>query len=1063
MKKLSALGIAVVLFSVSVNAAPISGTVPESGNDAEFYTPGIINPEQGTIEATALPTRPGSEFQNETYAVFAITPGQPIKGNNLMALYTPAGSDGITGFTALVRIGGKTYYANGKNQDFIKTGIPVNVALSWGNAGLLIYLNGKIFAKGNYPKNDMLSPIPALFRLGIDSPFNIQAAKISTVQLPAEKLNADPEKPFVPDTDTSFLLQKGKIGKYFSSNYTGKDFSALMPVWRLESAMSPAGKNGEITLVGLNLSPSPVTYKVKVETVNSDGGDPRSISTDKTLSLSHAFAEQTLQLPVLDTGFYNLNISITDPKGQTAVWKSTYMIYPANEENIKDGKFAGYMGHHLLEKPEALQKIGILWSRAWEGARYFLWYNIEPQKGVFDYTKADNAVENATRHGVNILGLLGNPPLWAAENPQYKNNPHPLSHMCGRWKPRNVEEWGNYVYNVVSRYKGKVKYWEIYNEVDFHPPASTGSFSGTTQDYFELLKAAWNAAKKADPDCKILISGFSTVGSSDVNMPYDLIKMGATKYVDIFSLHSYQALVGVDKLRKACSAVAPDMPFWQTEQGWFMISDMKKRCDMTAAIQFWFIEKQYEKYFNFGSDFANRYTCSPEMVLLTLATVQNNLRKCESFTGTLPDAKIRDFDVKHSFRRTDGNYFTAIGKTDTQTELHLSGDIIRAEDILGRNIPLVRSGEKTILPKGNIVFIVSKTPLKIVDVKMTVATIVSNPGFENVSGDSMGGIKGLIICDWQINKKDGGEILPDNDAHSGKYAVKLSSSAGKRVSISLEARALVPGKYIFSAWLKSAGDKASTATFSMSDLIAKIYVSKKFAAVSAGKYTKYTAEFELKNRPEGVVKFYIGVTDGSILCDDVELFKAPPLNNDVTENIKIENVSRQLNFKADKKEIDLQNMISRIGGKQTIAGATVNVSQLPIVLSGNNGWNGITGKNINLPISGYYSKIAFLVGAMHIQKNGTPVLGTINITFKDGSGAVINLENNKNIRDWYMPAVPGGIAPDITFSDDALKEYGLFLCVWNNPAAQKEIASVNMTAETTGLLCLAAVIVEKNI
>jgi hypothetical protein len=62
-----------------------------------------------------------------------------------------------------------------------------------------------------------------------------------------------------------------------------------------------------------------------------------------------------------------------------------------------------------------------------------------------------------------------------------------------------------------------------------------------------------------------------------------------------------------------------------------------------------------------------------------------------------------------------------------------------------------------------------------------------------------------------------------------------------------------------------------------------------------------------------------------------------------------------------------------------------------------------------------------------------------------------------------MPAVPGGIAPDITFSDDALKEYGLFLCVWNNPAAQKEIASVNMTAETTGLLCLAAVIVEKNI
>lgn len=399
-----------------------------------------------------------------------------------------------------------------------------------------------------------------------------------------------------------------------------------------------------------------------------------------------------------------------------------------------------------------------------------------------------------------------------------------------------------------------------------------------------------------------------------------------------------------------------------------MISDMKKRCDLTAAIQFWFIEKQYEKYFNFGSDFANRYTCSTEMVLLTLATVQNNLRKCESFIGTMLDAKTGDFDVKHRFKRTAGNYFTAIGKTETQTELHLSGDIIQARDILGRNLPLVRNGETTILPNASIVFIVSKTPLKIVDVKMTTRKIVGNPGFENVSGDLMGGLKGLIVCDWQINNKDGGEILLDNDAYSGKYAIKLSSAAGKRVSISLEARALVPGKYNFSAWLKSTGEKPSTATFSMSDYIAKMYVSKKFTDVSAGKYTKYTAEFELKKCPEGAVKFYIGVTEGSILCDDVEIFKAPALNNDTTKNIKIENVNRQLNFNAGKKEIDLQNMISRIGGSQTIAGVTVNVSQYPVVLSGDNGWRGIAGKDISIPIPGYYSKIAFLVGAMHIPK-----------------------------------------------------------------------------------------------
>ena len=878
MKKTYGLLFVTLLLAMPVHAVSITGNTPAAGSEAEYYTPGIINPAEGTVELAALPTRPGSEFQNEWYFAFGLTPGQPIRGNNLLALYTPSGESGFTGISALARIGDKTYAAANKNQDFLKPGVPVNIALSWGKAGVMIYVDGKLYAKGPFPKDGALKPMSALFRIGIDSPFNVQAAKISTRQLPPDKLEADPAKSFARTSDTSFLLHKDKPAEYFSTDYAGKNFSALMPLWRLSGAMSPADEKSEITLIGLNLSPGPATYKIKIDAKNFEDADAGSISIDIVLSPAPKFTEQKLQLPVKDPGFYKLNIAITGQDGQTTAWESTYMVYPANEKNVKDGKFAGYIGHNMLEQPEVLNKLGIRWGRAWnDGADYFLWFNIEPRKGFFDWTRTDKAVANATRNGVNILGVLGYPPLWAAENPQYVKIPHSLAYMSGRWKPHSVEEWSNYVYQTVSRYKGQVKYWEIYNEVDFHPPGMPASFSGSTRDYFELLKAAWNAAKKADPECKILISGFSTAAVCDLNMPFDLLKMGAAKYIDNFSIHSYQGVLGVDKLRQAIDAAAPGMPFWQTEQMWHEV-EPAKRPDLTAAIQFWFIERQFEHYFNFGlSFFSNNYTRSPEAVLLTLAAVQNNLRKCDSFIGTMPDAKIREFDVKHFFKRTDGNYFTAIGKTDTKSELQLSGDIIRAEDISGRELPVVRNGGTSVLPPASIVYIVSKTPLKVVEAKYKAKPLVANPGFEAVYGDSMGGLKSLIANEWKFNAKNG-EITLDPNARSGKYALKLSSSAGTTngVSASIETRDLAPGRYVISAWLKSGKDKPGNASFAMMDLDVKRYVSKDISGISAQQYTKYTAEFELKARPAGIVKFYIGAKpDNSILCDDVDLVKLP--------------------------------------------------------------------------------------------------------------------------------------------------------------------------------------------
>jgi hypothetical protein len=168
------------------------------------------------------------------------------------------------------------------------------------------------------------------------------------------------------------------------------------------------------------------------------------------------------------------------------------------------------------------------------------------------------------------------------------------------------------------------------------------------------------------------------------------------------------------------------------------------------------------------------------------------------------------------------------------------------------------------------VFVISKTPLKVVEAIYAPKALVSNPGFENISGDALGSLKGLIVKGWRFNAK-GGEIILDKTARSGRYALRISAGATP-VSASIETKDLTPGKYALTAWLKSGKEQPATASLSMFDLKANRFVGKKFTDVSPQQYTKYTAEFELKTRPEGVVKFYIGAEpQSSILCDDVEL------------------------------------------------------------------------------------------------------------------------------------------------------------------------------------------------
>jgi len=171
-----------------------------------------------------------------------------------------------------------------------------------------------------------------------------------------------------------------------------------------------------------------------------------------------------------------------------------------------------------LEKAVALMKeAGVGWVRM-----DFLWSDIEPESGRLELEKYDRIVDLLAKNNIHILGILNYSTDWASS--------------CGKWNcpPADSGIFIKYAETVIRRYKDRIKYWEVWNEPDsnIYWAAQDG-----LKSYCALLKEVYAAAKKIDPDCKILNGGLAN-GIASVNHLYD---NGAKDYFDILNIHIFES------------------------------------------------------------------------------------------------------------------------------------------------------------------------------------------------------------------------------------------------------------------------------------------------------------------------------------------------------------------------------------------------------------------------------------------------------------------------------------------------------------------------------------------
>ena len=169
-------------------------------------------------------------------------------------------------------------------------------------------------------------------------------------------------------------------------------------------------------------------------------------------------------------------------------------------------------GEHANLYPE-LKQAGVTLMRAWPE-----WGRIQPVRGQWNWGECDALLQSARGSQMELVGGLWYLTNWASTN--------------GRFPIPDMNDWSNYVYTMVSRYRGAVRHWECWNEFN-------GAFGkgGKAADYVQLLQHAYRAAKQADPNCRVGIS----CASVDVTFFEEVIAGGAGDCFDFVCIHPYES------------------------------------------------------------------------------------------------------------------------------------------------------------------------------------------------------------------------------------------------------------------------------------------------------------------------------------------------------------------------------------------------------------------------------------------------------------------------------------------------------------------------------------------
>ena len=200
-------------------------------------------------------------------------------------------------------------------------------------------------------------------------------------------------------------------------------------------------------------------------------------------------------------------------------------------------------------------ETGVGYSRLQSG-----WAKTEKKKGKYDFSWIDSQVDGLIAQGIHPWICL------CYGNPIYSDHGMDLNAKLFPDGPI-MDAWLKYVKACVSRYKGKVTMYEVWNEPD------GGSNADAYPLYANLFLKTAKVIRETDPDAKIAAFGVCSPDRKFIRQAMDIIKeQGGLHYIDYITFHTYWSnpetvIPAVNKLREDINAYSPSIGLLQGETG----------------------------------------------------------------------------------------------------------------------------------------------------------------------------------------------------------------------------------------------------------------------------------------------------------------------------------------------------------------------------------------------------------------------------------------------------------------------------------------------------------------
>lgn len=243
-----------------------------------------------------------------------------------------------------------------------------------------------------------------------------------------------------------------------------------------------------------------------------------------------------------------------------------------------------YFGMHvnlIASIPDAYNELEFFSIRAHDsgGLGGCRWHTINPNNGEWNWSNPDALVDAHYKRGKEVMLMLGFTPDWAAAStPNTGKYDNGTTVRASNQPPSNIAYWDDYVTRTVTRYLGRVKYYEIWNEVNY-----TSYWAGTAAQLALLVRRASQIAKALDPTIKIvapIVQEPETSGTGDEYLTAFLAASdGATgtgkDWIDVCGIHLYPPVYNynihknqIDNVKSILAAAGKSsLEIWNTETG----------------------------------------------------------------------------------------------------------------------------------------------------------------------------------------------------------------------------------------------------------------------------------------------------------------------------------------------------------------------------------------------------------------------------------------------------------------------------------------------------------------